>query len=195
MGPELSYNPCPILLPSGLKSAKFNMTRRTQPRRWRQLGADDPEGVELVKANEAVVVGVEIDHESLELVVGDGGAEGREDVAELVDRDLAVAVGVEAFEDLPDLVGDGGFGVGGGWSTVGCHGGCGFLVVFSESADLKRERGKSLGIYTEMGKGKSGGKGGVFGATKKSGDNYGEKQNEGQKLEIKKEILLLTLEL
>ncbi|KAM1167932.1 hypothetical protein COP2_030602 [Malus domestica] len=80
------------------------------------LGAGDPEGVELVEANEAIVVSVKIDHDALKLVTGDVGAEGLEVVVELVDRDLAIVVGIKAFEDLLDLVGDDKFGVGRGWA-------------------------------------------------------------------------------
>lgn len=57
-----------------------------------------------LEVDESVAIGVELGHHAAEIVGGRGGAEGGEDVAELGEGDLAVAVGVEALEDLNDIV-------------------------------------------------------------------------------------------
>ena len=55
-------------------------------------GVSHPEGVELVAVN------VEVDHHARKLLCRDVGAEGPEDVAELGDGYIAIAVGVKAFQ-------------------------------------------------------------------------------------------------
>lgn len=71
------------------------------------------------------MVGVKVFHDTLKLVLRDCGSEGAEDVVQLGDGDLAVAVGVKAGEDGLQFVHvtkvNRGFG-GGSFSVwIGCH--------------------------------------------------------------------------
>lgn len=87
------------------------------------------EGGKLREVNEAVVIGVEVFHDAFELFRRDSRSERAEDVVQLVDGDLAIAVGVEAAEDSLQSVHvfevQGGFDarlvlLGDGW--IRCHG-------------------------------------------------------------------------
>ena len=62
------------------------------------------EGGKLRKVNETVAIGVKVFHDTLELVLGNAGSESAEDVVQLGDGDLAVAVGIEAGKNLLEFV-------------------------------------------------------------------------------------------
>ncbi|KAF1862213.1 hypothetical protein Lal_00026737 [Lupinus albus] len=71
----------------------------------RRVTVGAAEGGELGEIDEAVTIGVEIFHDTLNIRGGYAGSEGAEGGVELRDGDLAVAVGVETVEDSLEFLG------------------------------------------------------------------------------------------